>query len=218
VRFVVEGGNGVEYRNGLISLGAMGERRVPHPLDSKGAGFFLPMRNRLKGYCGLGHLHFITFSCYERRPLLGRPHARNLFVKVLGEVREAHGFLLVGYVVMPDHVHLLIGEPRRGTVSTAWQVLKQRVSRSTVGKRRPELEHQRELQIPGPTQEAPRFWQRRFYDFNVWSWRKRKEKLEDMHSKPVKRGLVDDPKDCSWSSWSFSAKGELGLVRIDPVD
>ena len=50
-------------------------------------------------------------------------------MKVLGQVREKYGFALAGYVVMPEHIHLLIGEPKQGTPSTVMQVLKQRVSR-----------------------------------------------------------------------------------------
>jgi putative transposase len=87
------------------------------------------MPTGLKRIYGRGHLHFLTFSCYKRLPLLGTMRARNLFVKVLGQIRERYGFLLVGYVVMPEHVHLLIGEPKEGTPSTVLQMLKQRVSR-----------------------------------------------------------------------------------------
>jgi len=64
----------------------------------------------------------------------------------------------------------------------------------------------------------PRFWQPRFYDFNVYSAKKKREKLEYMHANPVTRGLVQHPKDWPWSSFSFYAKGETGLVAIDPVD
>jgi len=63
-----------------------------------------------------------------------------------------------------------------------------------------------------------RFWQRRFYDFNVWSRGKLKEKLNYMHANPVMRKLVKHPKNWPWSSWSFYERGEEGLVRIDPVD
>ena len=87
------------------------------------------MPKGLKRYYGRGHLHFLTFSCHRRLPLLGAVQARNLFVDVLEKMRERHRFLLVGYVVMPDHVHLLIREPARGTPSTVLQALKQRVSR-----------------------------------------------------------------------------------------
>jgi len=62
-----------------------------------------------------------------------------------------------------------------------------------------------------------RFWQPRFYDFNVWSEKKVREKLEYMHVNPVTRKLVSHPKDWPWSSWSFYAKGDAGLVQIDPV-
>ena len=76
---------------------------------------FPKMRDKLRRFYGQGHLHFLTFSCYRRCPLLGTVHARNLFVKTLGEVRARYGFLRVGYVAMPEHVHLRIGEPKRGT-------------------------------------------------------------------------------------------------------
>ena len=87
------------------------------------------MANKLIRRYGGGHLHFITFTCYRRLPLLRSFRARNVFVKLLGQVRDRYGFSLVGYVVMPEHIHLLIGEPAKGTPSTVIQVLKQRVSR-----------------------------------------------------------------------------------------
>jgi putative transposase len=64
------------------------------------------MPKGLKRYYGQGQLPFVTFSCYRRLPLLGKVSARNLFVKELGRVRQEYGFLLVGYVVMPNHVHV----------------------------------------------------------------------------------------------------------------
>jgi len=72
------------------------------------------MANKLIRIYGRGHLHFITFSCYRRVPFLRSVRARNVFVQILGQVRDRYEFSLVGYVVMPDHVHLLIGEPTRG--------------------------------------------------------------------------------------------------------
>jgi putative transposase len=64
----------------------------------------------------------------------------------------------------------------------------------------------------------PRFWQPRFYDFNVWSAKKVREKLEYMHHNPVKRGLVKKPGDWKWSSFWFYEKGEGGLVAVGPLD
>ena len=72
----------------------------------------------LKRYYGKGHLHFITFTCYRRLPLLKTARARDIFVQELGKLRDATGFHLIGYVVMPEHVHLLISEPPQGTPST----------------------------------------------------------------------------------------------------
>jgi len=66
--------------------------------------------------------------------------------------------------------------------------------------------------------EDRRFWQRRFYDFNVWSDAKRKEKLHYMHANPVMERLVKHPKEWPWSSFSFYAKDEPGLIKIDPVE
>jgi len=94
------------------------------------------MPKGLRRHYGRADLHFITFSCYHRFPLRGTARARNLFVKVLGEVRQRYGFLLVGSVLMPNHVHLLISEPKKGTPSQVVQVLKQRVSRIMRGKKR----------------------------------------------------------------------------------
>jgi hypothetical protein len=58
------------------------------------------------------------------------------------------------------------------------------------------------------------FWQRRFYDFNVYTARKEREKLLYMHHNPVKRGLVERPEDWPWSSYGYYAFGEMGPVRI----
>jgi len=64
----------------------------------------------------------------------------------------------------------------------------------------------------------PRFWQPWFYDFNVYSAKKIREKLEYMHANPVMRGLVRNPSDWLWSSFLFYEKGEVGLVPIDFTD
>lgn len=153
---------------------------------------------------GQNHLHFITFSCYRRLPLLKSARARNLLVEIVGEVRARYEFSIVGYVVMPEHVHLLIGEPRIGNPSTVVQVLKQRVSR--------------QLRRTARTSELPRFWQTRFYDFNVWSRQKKNEKLHYMHNNPVKRGLVAQAGDWIWSSYSSYARAGNVLLSMDAVD
>ena len=180
---------------------------MPHPLICKGAGFPMRMRNPLKRRYGQGDLHFITFSCVRRRPLLGTAAARDYFVRILDEVRHRYAFRLIGYVVMPEHVHLLISEPAKGNPSPAIQVLKQRVSAALLGKK-----HQRSAD------SGKHFWQRRFYDFNVYTGKKITEKLHYMHLNPIKRSLVTHLRDWPWSSWSHYANGETGLILIDRWD
>src|SRR2546426_11275423 len=70
-------------------------------------------------------LHFVTFSCYHRAPLLAIPEARCIFEQTLERVRKWYGLYVTGYVVMPEHVHLLISEPEGGTLAIAIQMLKQ---------------------------------------------------------------------------------------------
>ncbi len=192
---------------------------VAHPLrHAKGGAFeFVFMPKNLKRYYGLQHLHFITCTCYRRLPLLGTATARNLFVKILGEVRDRYGFSLVGYVVMPNHIHLLISEPERGTPSTVMQILKQRASRRLRGNRRRRPGAQLGLPFKEGGSSPRQFWQRRFHDFNVWSLKKKSEKLRYIHFNPVMRQLVRDPKDWPWSSYSHYGLRQEGLVRIDEV-
>ena len=190
---------------------------VPHVSGlHMGFGTLWGMPKNLKRYYGRGELHFITFSCYRRLPLLKTIRARNLFIRALGEIRDRHKFLLVGYVVMPDHVHLLIGEPPSGTPSVVLKALKQRVSRDLRQSERDGGASQ--LRPPLVSENSlPRFWEPRFYDFNVHSSYKLREKLTYMHGNPVKRGLVSHPGAWPWSSFLFYETGEPGLLRIDPV-
>jgi putative transposase len=187
--------------------------------DSQGrvGPLVLPMPKKLKRYYGLKHLHFITCSCYRRLPLLGSVRARNAFVKVLGQVRHRSQFALVGYVVMPEHIHLLVSEPAHGIPSTVMQVLKQRVSRQLRKRKRRRVSGAQLAFRFGVSQTPlPQFWQRRFHDFNVWSHKKKVEKLHYMHYNPVKRGLVTRPEDWPWSSYLIYAKAGRGLTPIDP--
>jgi putative transposase len=124
---------------------------------------------------GGGNLHFITTSCYRREPLLGSVRARDVFLEIFEQVRKGYGFEVIGFVVMPEHIPILISEPKRKTIPIVMQVLKQRVGLRLLPKRRPRA--QREFW------ETLRrhFWQPRSYDFNVYSDRKVTEKLRYMH-------------------------------------
>jgi len=158
---------------------------------------FLPMGPKPKRYQQQRCLHFITFSCYRRMPFLDSGEAPETFERELERVRRSYGCYVTGYVVMPEHVHLLISEPERSMLSVVIQMLKQITSR----KLRPA--------------SAPQFWQTRYYDFPVWSERKRVEKLRYIHRNPVKRGLVARPENWPWSSFLQWATGCDGRVEIE---
>ena len=161
---------------------------------------------------GAQHLHFITCSCYRRLPFLNSAKSRDRFLEILEQTRLRCHFVVVGYVVMPEHIHLLLTEPERGNPSTVMQVLKQRTAQALLPKRKRRDPRQRRL-FAEETRRA--FWQARFYDFNVWTTKKRIEKLRYMHRNPVKRGLVDAPEQWRWSSYKFYFLDEPGLVKID---
>ncbi len=155
------------------------------------------MPSHLRRYQQARDLHFITFSCYRRRPKLGKPSARLIFEQSLERTRRRYAFCVKGYVVMPEHVHLLVSEPENGNLATALQALKQSVSRT--------------LALRGPQP----FWEARYYDFNVWAAKKETEKLKYLHRNPVTRGLVAKPEDWQWSSYRHYATGVEGAVEIE---
>ena len=141
--------------------------------------------------------------------------ARDIFVKALGKVRDEMSFHLLGYVVMPEHVHLLISEPKQGTPSTVLQRLKLRVARKLRKRRKRADAGQMRLPFGEMGEPLRAFWQARFYDFNVYSQGKKNEKLNYMHANPVIRGLVKHPRDWVWSSWSFYYGRGDGLLAMD---
>ncbi len=141
-----------------------------------------------------GCFHFLTFSCYRRLPYLGTTAARSLFERSLEAMRIRYGFGVCGYVVMPEHVHLLVSEPKKASLSKAIQALK--------------------LSVSVQCRKGP-FWQARYYDFNVHNEEKRVEKLRYMHRNPVKRGLVEKPEQWQRSSFRHYATGEIGTVEIE---
>ncbi len=169
------------------------------------------MPSGLKRFYGQGHLHFITFSCYHRLPFLDTNRARDVIVSELSKLRAEMAFLLFGYVVMPEHVHLLISEPQQHTPSLILHNLKIRVRHEL----RSDHPIQSPPQFPEVRYEAQPFWQARFYDFNVYSKPKFNEKLHYMHTNPVDRQLVAHPKDWPWSSWSFYAGQSPCALSMD---
>jgi len=152
------------------------------------------MPTGLRRYHQTGDLHAINVNCFRKRAIFDTPEPRDTFVNILEEGRHKYQFQIIGYVVMPTHIHLLVSEPENAPLSTAMQVLKQRFSRTRV------LEEH--------------IWEPRYYDFNVFSSHKLIEKLEYIHMNPVNAGLVNAPTDWQWSSYRAHYHGEAGPVSI----
>ena len=176
---------------------------------------FYAMGRNLKRYYGAGDLHFITWSCYRRQPLLGTARRGDLLT-VLEQMRKRYQFVVVGYVVMPEHIHLLISEPQKKNPSTVIRALKISFARRVLARAR----RRRNPSQASLFDHAPQHvWQKRFrhsdYDFNVWTERKRIEKLRYMHRNPVKRGLVATPELWRRSTYRGYFLGEAGPVKVN---
>jgi putative transposase len=166
-----------------------------------------------------GQSHFVTFCCYHRHRLFTTDASRRIFESALERVRRSYRLSVYGYVVMPEHVHLLLNEPQLGTsplkpkpglngpplllseaekdtLADALKSLKQGVSRRLIG-------------------DADHFWQKRYYDFNIRNYPQFVEKLRYIHRNPVKAGLCERPEDWGWSSFRHYATGCEEQVEIE---
>ncbi len=161
-----------------------------------------------------GVLAFHHHQLLPEIALLGGPRNRDLFLRVLELVRRRYRFVVVGYVVMPEHVHLLIGEPQRGDPSLVMKALKQGFARRLLGRLR-RVKNSNQLSLWRAPAERGRIWQPRFYDFVVFSEHKRVQKLRYMHRNPAKRGLVLEPQQWPWSSFRHYAYNEPGPVTVN---
>jgi len=170
------------------------------------------MPSRLKRYQEAGHLHYVTFTCYHRNKYLNSASARDVFEQTLERVRRWYNLAIIGYVVMPEHVHLLLSEPERSSLAVALQMLKQISSRKLHKMGGPRF---RPVLAKRGEQMNQTVWQKRYYDFNVFSDHKRIEKLRYMHRNPVKSGLVEKPEDWKWSSYCHYLTGMEGVVEIE---
>jgi len=166
---------------------------------------------------------FITSVTAQRRALFQRTAAADLLVDVFLGYREMGKYLLHDFAIMPEHFHALIWPSERADPSRIVQSLKEQTAKFMLKN----LQASHELPwgrrmlaaltlTPTVHLHGPyRFWQRRFYDLNVWSEKKRLEKLNTMHGNPVQRGMVTSPDQWPWSSFRFYFLGEESILPID---
>ena len=166
-----------------------------------------PHRKRKKTYNDPGHAHYLTFSCYRRLPLLQRDRTRQWVVEAIDTARRRQDMSVWAYVIMPEHMHLLVC-PRRETY---------RIERLLYDCKRPVsykakrwlLEHRGDkwlerLTVVKGERRTFRFWQAGGgYDRNLIRDRGIRAVVEYIHGNPVRRGLVDAPEDWRWSSAAF---------------
>ena len=175
-----------------------------------------------------GEPHFLTFSCHGRLPLLSKDRTRRWFVEALDEARKTHGFQLWAWVIMPEHVHLLIWPPaariatdprsnagrtagiladiKRPVAQRAIQYLEQHASKF--------LER---LTVRNRNRTYRRFWQAGSgYDENINNPEAVHEVVNYVLQNPVRRGLVERAEDWEWSSARESSVTAADcLIRID---
>jgi putative transposase len=159
------------------------------------------MPRGLRRFQESGQSHFVTFSCYRRQLFFAAPEVFDHFVQSLEDMRRRFELRIYGYVVMPEHVHLLLGEPHRVKLAEAIHYLK--------------LSFAKRVRKLRPGDQPGGFWQKRYYDRNVRSEREFSVKLRYLHRNPVERGLVREPGDWKWSSFRHYALREKGIVEIE---
>ena len=147
---------------------------------------------RLRHYDDLGTARFVTFSSYRRLPTLDNRRVRDILVEELDRARKKHRFLLLGYVIMPDHVHLVLFPAEEMKLGLVMREIKSRSARRYFA--------ESDIGTPGARRV---FWQRRCYDHNCRSPETVKENLRYCHKNPVNRGLVTDPAEWEWSSYNW---------------
>lgn len=124
------------------------------------------------------------------------PELKETFETVLEQTRARHQARVYAYVLMPEHVHLLINEPPLILVAQLLKALKQITSRKLRGDHR-------------------QFWQDRYFDANIRGETARSDVIRYIHRNPVKRGLVESPEQYRWSSFNHYASGIRGIVEIE---
>ncbi|MBN2584233.1 MAG: transposase [Planctomycetes bacterium] len=183
-------------------------------MDARGAH-----RKRCRRYDIDGHAHYLTFSCYQRQPFFRGRRSPRWFLESLSQARQECRFNLWAYVVMPDHVHLLIQPaPGAGISDILWRI-KRRVTfeaLSHLTQKSPKFIAEKMTEHGASGKITRRFWQRGGgYDRNIWTVTEAKEKMGYIHANPVRRGLVEHPSQWPWSSWRAWIEGTDEPLPVD---
>ena len=140
-----------------------------------------PHRKRFEGQ---GHARYLTFSCFRRQPLLAIDEPCHWMIEAIAATQAKYPFDLWAWVIMPEHVHLLMRPAEGQTVASIQQCLKQSVARRVLSwsrKHRPQMLEDMLDRQPNCT-HTHRFWQRGGgYDRNLWTVSEIHQKISYMH-------------------------------------
>ena len=159
----------------------------------------------------------MTFSCFRRRAFLSRDRTCRYTVEALERARSRHGFHVWAYVIMPEHVHLLLWSAKESySISGILKSIKQSVARRAVRWLRMNNPPGLRCLATGCAGKPYQFWQDGGgFDRNVFHAEALRKMLTYIHDNPVRRGLVERPEDWTWSSAVDWAGEGTGPVRID---
>ena len=175
-------------------------------------------RKTIKHYNIPGHAHYLTFSTYRRIPLLNKDRTRLWLIESIERARKLHDFDLWGWVIMPDHAHLLIS-PRQLVyrMDDILQSIKQPVSKKTIRY----LSIQSPAFLPKLTVVNARRTYRHFwqvgpgYDANQVEPAATHQTIDYMHLNPVRANLVALATEWKWSSARDWAGLDEVIMRVD---
>jgi len=174
---------------------------------------------RLRHYDNLGTVSFITFSSYHRVRLLTSEKTILPFLEELEAKRCIVPFSIPGYVIMPDHVHLVLYPTGNLTVGSVIGEIKKRSAFRIISSwKQQNKETLHRIRVCGRGKQNFAFWQPRGYDHNCRTAEITREKINYCHMNPVKAGLVADPAEWPWSSYRWYNGDKSGLVRIDEIE
>lgn len=175
-------------------------------------------RKRRRRYNRPGEARELTFSCYRRYRFFTRERVRRWFLEALQRAGQEQPFDLWAYVVMPEHVHLLI-YPRTadGSISKILRVIKEPVARTAIDYLR---QHAPDWLLRLRVQEGDRvrhrFWQPGGgYDRNVVELATVHRAIDYLHANPVRRCLVERAQNWQWSSARWYAGIRPVAIEMD---
>lgn len=164
-------------------------------------------------------VRFVTLSCFHQMSLFKTQFAILTFIKHLRNIKAKYNFKLYGYVIMPDHVHLIILPPEKTKLAIIINELKSLTAREVLHywkiKNLNVLKH---LVIKKDGVKRHAFWQRRYYDHNCRTRDIVLTKLEYCHNNPIKAGLVETPEQWRWSSYRACNGLEGVAIEIDELE